>query len=143
LDCIFTLATLELSLVDLGSNGGGNSVDTHSFLVVLGTVGIKRVRSIHSKGRGSGGTGQLRKTSPGNLAGIGTLAAVKLAFIGSGSVGGRVIVDTVSLFPVANFRILIPDIKSSSRNGRCSRRTGKSTQTSSRSLDSVLGLAAF
>jgi hypothetical protein len=142
LDCIFTLATLELSLVDLGSNGGGNSVDTHSNGVVLGTIGVKSIRSIDSKGRGSGGTGQLSKTSPGTLASVRTLAALKLALVGSGSIGGRVVVDTVAISPI-NIRLLVKDIRPGGSKRRGSRRTGKSTQASSRSLDSVLGLAAL
>jgi hypothetical protein len=117
LRAVFALAALQLGFIYLGSNRGRIIIDTMTLSPVNVWFPVKCIRSIHSKGRGSGRTGQLSKTSSRALTSIGTLAALKLRVVRRLSIGSRVVVDTVSLSPVANVRILVPDIKSSGRDG--------------------------
>jgi hypothetical protein len=77
------------------------------------------------------------------LSSVLALATIQLSIIGDGTIGSRQSVDTVSNGPVSNIGVLVPDINASVGSGRNGGRRGKIGNTCSRSLSSVLALAAF
>jgi hypothetical protein len=109
LDSVLGLAALELGLVDDGSNGGRGGVDTNSIGVVLGTIGIKRVGSIHSNGRSGGGRGQHGVTLAAGLRAELGVAACELSGVSRASLGKAVVGSTPSGFVVAGVSGVVQD----------------------------------
>jgi hypothetical protein len=123
---VLSLATFELGVINDGSAGGGESVDTVTIGVVditIGVVGINSSSSSRGDGRRSGEVG---KTGSRSLGSVLALAAVKLSIVDSAAVGSRHGVLTNAIGKV-HIKVGVPGIRSSRGSGGSGRRSRQHT----------------